>query len=81
MTMPKIVAQLMMAAEVGWSFFASTESWAVEAATSALLIWVAVKGCGPWISQLAGLAVIWNCFIACSVISVLAADVPLDICF
>lgn len=63
--MPKIVAQLMTAAEVGWSFFASMESWAVDAATSALLIWAAVKGCDPRISQLAGLAVIWNCLIAC----------------
>ena len=47
MTIPKIVAQVMTADELGWSFFASTESWAVDAASSALLIWAAVKGWDP----------------------------------
>ena len=47
MTIPKIVAQPMTADEVGWSFFDSTESCVVDAASSALLIWAAVKGCVP----------------------------------
>ena len=60
MTIPKIVAQPMTADEVGWSFFDSTESCVVDAASSALLIWAAVKGCVPWTSQSVVLAWMWN---------------------
>lgn len=31
--MPKIVAHPMTAEELGWSFFDSTESWVVDAAS------------------------------------------------
>ena len=78
--MPKIVAQLMTADEDGWSFFASTESCVVDAASSALLIWAAVKGCDPWTNQSALLAWMWNSRMACSVITVFGADVPLGSC-
>ena len=44
MTIPKIVAQPMTADEVGWSFFDSTESCVVDAASSALLICDAREG-------------------------------------
>ena len=74
--MPKIVAQPMTANEVGWSFFASTESCVVDAASSALLIWAAVKGWVPWISQSFVVAWMWNSRIACSVITVFGAEVP-----
>ena len=76
MTIPKIVAQLMTADEVGWSFFASTESCVVEAASSALLIWEAVKGWVPWTSQSVVLCWMWNSRMACSVITVFGAEVP-----
>ena len=76
-TIPKIVAQVMTADELGWSFFASTESCVVDAASSALLIWEAVKGCDPWTSQSFVVAWMWNSRIACSVITVFGADVPL----
>ena len=77
MTIPKIVAQVMTADEVGWSFFASTESCDVDAASSALLIWAAVKGWDPCTNQSVVLAWMWNSRIACSVITVFGADVPL----
>ncbi len=76
MTIPKIVAQLMTADEVGWSFFDSTESCVVDAVSSALLIWAAVKGWVPWTSQSFVLAWMWNSRMACSVITVFGADVP-----
>ena len=66
----------MTADELGWSFFDSTESCVVDAASSALLIWVALKGWDPWTSQSLVLAWMWNSRIACSVITVFGADVP-----
>ncbi len=76
MTIPKIVAQVMTADEVGWSFFASTESCVVDAASSALLICDAVKGWDPCTSQLVVVDWMWNSRMACSVITVFGADVP-----
>ena len=76
MTIPKIVAQPMTADELGWSFFDSTESCVVDAASSAPLIWAAVKGCDPWTSQAPGLVWMWNLRRACSVMTVFGADVP-----
>ena len=75
-TIPKTVAQVITANDVGWSFFDSTESCVVEAASSALLIWEALKACVPWTSQSVVVAWMWNSFIACSVITVLGAEVP-----
>ena len=60
MTIPKIVAQVMTADDDGSSFFDSTESCVVDAASSAPLIWEAVKGCDPWISQSVVVAWMWN---------------------
>ena len=59
-TIPKIVAQVMTADELGWSFFDSTESCVVDAASSALLIWEALNGCEPWTSQSFVVAWMWN---------------------
>src|SRR5580658_8010060 len=77
MRTPKIVADPMTAEDVGSSFFDSTESCAVDAVSSALLICDAVNGWVPWTNQSVVLAVIWNSFIACSVMTVFGADVPL----
>ncbi len=60
MTIPKIVAQPMTADELGWSFFDSTESCVVDAVSSALLIWAAVKGWVPWTSQSVVVVWMWN---------------------
>ncbi len=59
-TIPKIVAQVMTANDVGWSFFDSTESCVVEAASCALAIWEALKACVPWTSQSVVVAWMWN---------------------
>ena len=75
-TIPKIVAELITADDVGWSFFDSTESCVVDAASSALLICAAVKGCAPCTSQSLVLGWMWNSRIACSVITVFGALVP-----
>ena len=45
-TIPKIVAQVMTANEVGWSFFDSTESCVVDAASSALADLGGAEGLG-----------------------------------
>src|ERR1700728_1328314 len=74
---PKIVAEVTTADEVGSSFLDSTESCDVDAVSSALLICDAVKGCGPCTNQSVVLAEISNSFMACSVITVFGADVPL----
>src|ERR1700691_5129598 len=76
-TIPKIVAELTTDDELGWSFFDSTESCVVDAASSALLIWAALKGWVPRTSQSVVFASMWNSFIACSVTTVFGADVPL----
>ncbi len=76
-TIPNIVAQLITAEEDGWSFFASTESWLVEAVSSAPLIWAPVKACAPCTNQSLVSVWRWNSRTACSVITVLGADVPL----
>ena len=66
----------MTADDDGWAFFDSTESCVVDAASSALLIWAAVKGWLPWTNQSDVFAVMWNSRIACSVITVFGAETP-----
>src|ERR1700689_4873284 len=77
MRIPNSVADPMTADEVGSSFFDSTVSCAVDAVSSALLICDAVKGWVPCTNQSVVLAVMWNSFIAGSVITVLGAETPL----
>jgi hypothetical protein len=54
----------------------STESCEVDAASSALLIWAAVKGWVPCTNQSLVLAVMWNRRMARSVITVFGPEVP-----
>ena len=75
--MPKIVAQLMTANEVGWSFFDSTESCVVDAASSALLIWAAREGLRSLDQPVRRGRLDVELRMACSVITVFGADVPL----
>ena len=75
--MPKTVAQLMISADVGWSFFVSTVMPAAAAVSRALVIWAAVSGCGR-LDAASRSSLAWRSSwcTACSVITVLGAEVP-----
>src|SRR5579872_2064080 len=75
-TIPKTVAHVMMADDVGWSFFDSTEISVVDAVSWALLTWAAVKGWLPWTSQSWFMTWMRNSRTTRSVISVFGAEVP-----
>ena len=75
-TMPKAVAQLVIAADVGTLDLVSTLMPAATAASRALLICAAVRACGVWISQPDVIARRPSRRTACSVITVLGAEVP-----
>src|SRR5215469_620451 len=74
--MPKTVAQSTMVADVGMLFLVSRDMPAAAVASRALLICAAVGGFGAWMSQPAtkGCSPTW--WTACSVITVLGAEVP-----
>src|ERR1700722_9048853 len=77
--MPNTVAQLTIVAEVGTLVRVSMLMFAAAAATWALWICALVSGFGVWISQPATLpGPVCRCSVrtACSVITVLGADVP-----
>src|SRR5450755_2102067 len=73
---PKKVAQLMIVADVGMLFFVSMVMPAAEAVARASLICAAVGGCCVWISQPEVVVCRPNSWMACSVTTVLGADVP-----
>src|SRR5580693_714978 len=77
-TTPNTVAQLMMSAEVGMLFLVSMDIPATAAVCRALVICVAVGGFGVWTNQPTTSLVPVMCRVrmACSVITVLGADVP-----
>jgi len=68
----------MTADELGSEFFDSTESCVSRAVSSALLICDDVKYRVPSTNQSVVLVAIWNSCIACTVITVFGADVPLE---
>src|SRR6516165_6439749 len=78
-TMPNTVAQSMIVADVGTLDLVSTDMCAAPAATCALWICALVSGLAVWISQPAtpsGPVCRCSVWTACSVITVLGADVP-----
>src|SRR6516225_12389613 len=78
-TMPNTVAQSMIVADVGTLDLVSTDMFAAPAATCALWICALVSGLAVWISQpatLSGPVCRPSVRMACSVITVLGADVP-----
>ena len=75
-TIPKTVAQLMISDDDGMLDLVSTVMPCAAAATLALAICPAVGGFGLWMSQPSGTACRPRVRMACSVITVLGADVP-----
>ena len=78
-TMPNTVAQSMIVADVGTLDLVSTLMFAAAAASLALWICALVSGLAVWISQPAtvpGPVCRPSVWMACSVITVLGADVP-----
>src|SRR5262249_59353317 len=75
-TMPKTVAQLMISDDDGMLDLVSTVMPFAAAATRALVICPAVGGFGLWMSQPSGTVCRPRARMACSVITVLGADVP-----
>src|SRR5215475_518612 len=73
---PKAVAQLRISADVGALDFVSMVMPAAAAVSRAPRICAAVGGCGAWMSQPETLACKPSAWMACSVITVLGADVP-----
>ncbi len=73
---PKTVAQLMIVDEAGMLFLVSMVRPAAAAVSLALVICAAVGGCGVWMSQPEMPVCRPSWWIACSVITVLGADVP-----
>ena len=77
-TMPNTVAQSTMTLTDGMLFLVSMVSPAAAAVSLALVICAAVGGLGVWMSQPSAvtLGCRWSAAMACSVITVLGADVP-----
>ncbi len=77
-TIPKTVAQLMITRTDGMLFLVSMVRPAAAAASLALVICAAVGGAAVWMSQPSAvtLGCRWSVLMACSVITVLGADVP-----
>src|ERR1039457_52244 len=73
---PKTVAQLMISAEEGALDLVSMVRPAAAAGSLALLIWAAVGGWGVWMGHPSVLTCRPNSWTACSVKTVLGADVP-----
>ena len=73
---PKTVAQLRISADEGALDLVSMVRPAAAAVSLALLIWAAVGGCGVWMSHPDAATCRPNSWTACSVITVLGADVP-----
>ena len=75
-TIPKIVAQVMTANEVGWSFFDSTESCAVDAASCGVADLGGAEGLSAQHQPVRRGRLDVELLIACSVITVFGAEVP-----